>query len=817
MDKLLFSVSFVFLMILTISCDGFDSKTSLRLEPQEIPFNADIRSIKKSVYDDCILLGMETGTIIRKDIANDVADTINAGYGRIYDILEHKVNDTVSAFWVGVRDEGLVELYYDRYAQRLVAPAKHYPIPLKNTHYSVYAFDLVEGQLYIGTTAGFFRKHIFKSDRLELITDSFIVNKIAHFENMQAKTIYLATDKGLFAYYANENRIEKVPISKNEKEIISIHPEGGKDQYLLNVITDNKHFQKDILSGNITLKKDFSKDHVEFVNYLHSTVNDHSWYVTNCEVTYKAENREIRFPVTGSVTRYNSLITRDFLFVPCIDKLLCFSLHEAVVDKKDDIMAISEWFDDRVYLITRDFHLYCYSNEKNRNQASKIKEVDINEEILHIQVTSGHLWFCSRKKLYQTDKNGKHLKVLLDCSDYSNKEEIQSCRIVKSKDGKAIGIYIGLRGGFYYLPEEGIRNSHPWQIVEVEKDSLINRDLFVNNIQIKDNQVYIATLNRGIYRGKLNRLDGFEYIPSSQSDTIGNPESMLFHKTGSRTVLCIHTNRGIYMYDDLLGPVYQYQGAGDKQLRSFQSGNENITYILKHKGVRKIPSSKDAFLFNDVAFRKGVFSANDNVVVCAGNTGLFLLDYEKESMQRIKLEGAPAGGWINRVVIFVLLAAGIGTLSFFFFRYRMKYIRLKNIDPAKNESIEIPAISSEELKGIKEKLELLIYNSHLPSNRAQLKYELARLFDKYFANHHSFQRLGKTDKGLVMMLALINYYRSQDVIDILNLKGKNKKLIDPNTIDQWRNDIRQKLQLLLKEQPERSDMLKMMLDNLRSR
>ncbi len=821
MSKSLCFISVCLLMLFVMSCDCWVSNPSLKLEPQEIPFNADIRSIKTSVYDDCILLGMETGTIIRKDIANDVADTINAGNGRIYDMLEHRMNDTVSIFWVGVRDEGLVELWYDRYAQKIRGPKKHYPIPIKNTHYSVYAFDRVGEQLYIGTTAGFFRKPVDEQGRLELIADSFVVNKITHFKNMPIKSLFLATDKGLFAYYVNENRIEKISLNQENKEIISIHPEEGKNLYVLNVITDNKHFQKDILSGRVTLQKDFSADQVEFINYLHSTVDDHSWYVTNRKVIYKTGKEEIHYPILGSATRYNSLITKDYLFVPCVDKLLCFPLHEAIVEKKDDVMAISGWIGNKVYLITRDFKLYDY--ETASQKALKIRDLkDLKEEVLQLQATSGQLWFCSRKKLYRTDMNGNDLTTLLDCADYSNKEEIQSFQVVKGPNGKAVGVYAGLRGGFYYLSLEDRKQPGAWNMIEVLGDSLQNRDLFVNNIIIKDDQIYIATLNRGIFCGKLNRLDGFGYIPGSHRDSIGNPESMIFYKSGIKTDLCIHTNRGVYVYDEFAGAVRLYQDVGDKRLKSLLSGNENITYALKNKGMKKIPSDKDAFLFNDVAFRKWVFSANDNMVVCAGGSGLYQLDYDTEQMRRIGLEKAPDVVWLKHLIVVLLLVSGAGAMLFFFFRYRTLSIRLKRIEQDrlqdKNDSLNVAEeLSPEQLKEIKEKLEELIFGIHLPNNQAKLKYELSRLFDKYFGVYPDFKKVGKTDKSLVMMLALVNYYRSQDVIDILKLKGKNKMPLDPNTIDQWRKDIRHRLQQLLQKRPEKSDMIQLMLDNLRSR
>ena len=114
------------------------------------------------------------------------------GSDRIYCVVRHD-----STYWIGHRNGGLTQYRFDGNA---LYPVAHYPIDIKELHYSVYDIKWKAGRLYAATSQGLFvlnaghhkLEKIYPRDRSNSV--SFATPLIA---NLDARRLALATDSGL--------------------------------------------------------------------------------------------------------------------------------------------------------------------------------------------------------------------------------------------------------------------------------------------------------------------------------------------------------------------------------------------------------------------------------------------------------------------------------------------------------------------------------------------------------------------------------------------------------------------------------------------
>ena len=824
-------VIYFFIIFICLSC-CFSCQSEPGLEAREIPFNANIRCVKHSIDQNSILIGMENGIIVRKDLVNDVSDTIHAE-SRVYDIVEQKhAEPDWSRYWVGARNIGLLEIIYN-HKERRTEKKKAYPIPVKGIRYSPYSIEAIGDNLYVGTSSGLYRKKNDQSD-LELI-NSYFINKIVF--SPKDSSLFLATNRGVYRYYIVSevmDTIKKLSHIKSEIKTIHLNPDNTLD-----IIDGNTHFTYDIAANTVKTVRDFSSENVDLVDCMHTS--DALWYVTNRKIICKKGDEEFSYLHTGNVTRNNSLIVLDFLMVPCLDKLLYFPLHDMVVREKDDIMAVSNRLDHTVYFITRDFILYSYQDGYKSKRIKKIEAIP--EEINRMQITKNYIWLSSSKNVYRFDKNGRNKLVVKEIKDSpsmnNRKEGINTFCCITSADALETGLYVGLRNRLLYSGMDKIREDTPFDTVKLETDYEKNNDLFINNILPKGDSVYILTLNQGLYCGQLHSVEHFEHVEGACSDSIGNPTSFVEAKQNGINQLIILSNQGLFEYDMHKKTIENKQYPDVNQIKALMSGDENNIYLLGHRGIKKYPDEVD-FRFNDIAFETASISPNINSIVYASKTGLYKLDYNTMNFNSIQLENrSEVSIFLFCFLAFILI--GSGWLGFTYLKkqrikrktgrqnfqeqvlqitalnkqlereIQLRETLQKQLQEAQHSSLELSAgFSENSIWEIRSGLNNLINELHIKGRNLMLKNKLEYLFEICFREDALFREVIRMpEKRQVTMLALVRYFKSNEVNQMLRLN------IADATIDSWRSSIREELrEVLRKEDCKHKGIKQILLENL---
>ncbi len=717
-------LSFILSFLFT-SCDYFKEGVTYKLKAGEILCNADVNCIKESCYDGVYFIGLENGSIIRKDIINDVSDTINIGYQRIYDIVEKMVNDSVSCLWIGEKDHGLRKVTFNRFTKQTVEELNP-SIREKGTHYSVYSVILMDGDsiVYVGTSNGYYSFIPSRMDSLNLISIE-ITNKICLLDNI----LYLATNKGVFFYdikrgmvtdslrtkFINHQPVTNLRIVKRKINII----QGGKlIQYDIDSKKDSvlypyqvPFYQKIFNHPNYWAKASIQEEGTSLPRIVDYLVDNkgNQWYYTTTMVMFKKKDGNTTLPLPVKVNvklRPNMLLTKDeFLFLPDQDKILQIPMNETTTGEQKNVIGIarSDSEDRKVYFVlTRDncLYKYTYKESEKKNEASFLNHINkIDDEIVQIKSSRHFLWYASQKKLYRTDKNGKHLQVIYDCTDYPIREEIHDLLV----DNEDRYLYLGLRNCLRCFSEKEIKGNNicEGEMLKVDDDSFNHHDLYVTSLLLSNSKsLIVGTLNKGLFYKRENK-DDFEPVPFSECDSIGSILSVInlkneYAKIGEDSRLQVHTTKGFYLFDEthidqrplICTPFLQ----STKTIKAIIEKSDYSFYGIGQKGICCYPAPK-YFSFKDMIFNKTTFEICGDKILCGGRHGLYLVTLGQSDAED-GLEPVLLKGSLDPYKILNVLFPAVLLLMLFLFGRNMR----KDQERKKNEEIQEIKLERDELQ-----------------------------------------------------------------------------------------------------------------------
>lgn len=790
MKQLLFFImgltSFLF-----VSCNKDSNQKEFELTCNTNTFDAPISCISQSLINhDKLFIGLEDGSIIEK-IKNNWKEYSLESNHRIYDILEH----TDGSLFVGTRDAGLKLLNTENKS------TQSFYIKNKNLNYSVYSIakDSINNILYVGTSNGFYKLDLSVNDKSNMLepirlgneTKYFGVNKIL----LKNKTLYLASDLGLFIVRDFKKDFNKPVIDSATKNITICNDTvyAILENSVVKVTPDKN--QRVILQGKGCF-------------YTPGSDMD-EWFITANSIVYKKSNQSLKHELPDGVStnaKQVALIGDDFLYLACKEKLISFALHQNIVGSGNNVIAVSDKRNgDMIYFITNDLRMHRYQFKYNQPESTseplgEIKGVDaINDIVKLVEADNKTFYLATKKKLYKIVNNKAECILLLEDADGRKSRANSDCINTLYYSSAEHKLYIGTRKYFGCINEQDKRIVVPIPIVarNGQKDTI---DSYVVDICEKDDSLYVATLNKGLY-GKSNK--------SRQSPLKQIRDLTIYESTYGLIVsgnnLYLNTAQGIINYNNTsvlpIKNVKSIYGVVDK------NPNEGY-FILYYYGLSfkaLEDSSTPVPLFKDLAFDKSCIALNGRKAVLGCKSGLFYYD-GKLGLSSISIEKSTHSYLLHIIIALVLLLAAISAIAFYF--YIIKRRKQQNTDSSFGQ-IEADILATDNaVKGLFDQLGSKDIEAE-NRMRKELKQMCLNFVDKYpELGKLSFMKRRGKERYYITVLLLIENIDANIISRVLD--------IDQMTVNRHKYNARKEIEQLYENNETNYKVINLLYDRIKT-
>lgn len=210
------SIGIVTSIFLFTACQDRNEEANLLLNENEICFNEKLVSITQNGENYYIGTESSGRIYVYSSEKNDVIDTLNTKYGRIYQVKQAKEANT---FYVGTQNKGLKKAHKE--GDRLITDTTYF-IKGKEDRYSCYDVFIDNDAIYAMTSHGIYQ--VVQSDTLKPIYAFFVDGNPNPFvaSNMVKGGDYYfgATSKGLVRITPIINDTTTIPPQKDIKNVV---------------------------------------------------------------------------------------------------------------------------------------------------------------------------------------------------------------------------------------------------------------------------------------------------------------------------------------------------------------------------------------------------------------------------------------------------------------------------------------------------------------------------------------------------------------------------------------------------------------------
>ena len=653
-------------------------------------FEAPVHAISKSVGNSGRLyFGLENGSIVKME--GDKRHVYSGGDKRIiYDIWEHNKD----SLFIGTRDGGLklITLKNDSCVK-----SEDFNIESKDLNYSVYSIaeDSINRILYFGTSNGLFKMDLKNNPGLVMLERVELGDKKQdgiHKVLFRDSTLYVAGDPGLF-------------ISKSPSRFFN----PIKGVRVNNVILDNDTIYA--LTQNSIVKIDNpyqTNDSVyktiasgEFYSYS-KTPDNEEWLLSGRNVFLKKKGITYKHKLPSGITpssKQVGLMDNDFYYIAYRELLLAFPLRQNTQGLASSVIAVSDRTggDDRIYFITSDFKLHKYrfdntSKDKyNSEPMGQLKGLNVHDEIVKFIHTGSNVFFLATKKnLYKI--KGNTAECIVDFNKMDNDNDFSA--LYFSPDEQKL--YIGTRRYLGSIACGSGRKVPSEYTIESIAD-MDTTDLYVVDISGRDDGIYVATLNKGLFQ-KTGKQGKFEKI--WHSEKYGSTYGLAI--TGKEDLL-LNTSEGIIYNDDIKTLSFLDKADIKAIYRVHEDNSSDGIFILYYHGIHYqglthslIEKRVSPFpLFSDIAFSKACIAVKGESCVLGSRLGLFLFD--QSALSPITIQEEKDYTTLYIFIMGLLLLIG-GAVIYCF------YIKKKKQQYRSNKLIEY----MDEVNALKSQVSLLV-------------------------------------------------------------------------------------------------------------
>lgn len=668
------------LIFFLLACNkGTNDIVEIELACTVNTFDAPIHAISKPLSNtDRLYLGLENGNIVK--IEGDKRHIYSGGAKRvIYDIWEHNKD----SLFIGTRDGGLKLITVKNDS---CVKSEDFSIESKDLNYSVYSIaeDSINRILYIGTSNGLFKMDLKNNASLVMLEHVELGDKKQdgiHKVLFKDSTLFVAGDPGLF-------------ISKSHSQFFN----PIKDVRVNNIILDNDTVYA--LTQNSIVKIDNpspAKDSVyktialgEFYSYNRTPGNE-EWLLSGRNVFFRRNGTTFRHKLPSGITpnsKQVGLMDNDFYYIAYRELLLAFPLRQNTQGMANSVIAVSDRIggDDMVYFITSDFKLHKYrfnptSKDKDESEPmGQIKGLNVNDEIVKFIHTGNNVFFlASKKNLYRI--KGNTADCIMDFDKMDNDNDFSALYFSPGEQK----LYIGTRRYLGSIDCSTKRKTLSEYTIEYITD-MDTTDLYVVDISGRADDIYVVTLNKGLF-GRKGKQAKFEKQWHSENEKYGSTYGMAMN---GKEDLLLNTSEGI-IYNDNIRTLGFLDIANIKAIyRVYEDNSSDGFFIIYYHGINyqrlthsSIENRNQPFpLFKDIAFDKACIAVKGKYSILGSRYGLFLFDQSELTPITIQKEKDYTSLYIFIATILLLIG---GILIYSFFRKKRQRYRGIKLNEYKDE------------------------------------------------------------------------------------------------------------------------------------
>lgn len=778
-------------LVLTLfsSCNYKNKNSDLQLSYYTHTFNAPISCISRSLDEDKLFIGLEDGSVIEKVNNSSRVFPIDNNH-RIYDVLEYSTD----SLFVGTRDAGL------KLFNTVTHSTEAFYIKSKKLNYSVYslALDSLNHILYVGTSNGFYKLHLsadkFSHELLPVLSEKvslhFCVNKVA----VSDRTLYVAGNLGLFISDLNQVNLVK-PVIHSSVHHFSLSKDTVYALLEDSVIKITPRLQKEVIADG------------KYSFFRKGTEGD-EWAVSNNAVVYRKDGRSLQASLMNGVStnaKQVAYMGKDFFYLACKEQLLSFALHQNTLGSENDVIAVSDKRNsDTIFFLTDDSWMHRYRfryNNPHLNSESlgQIRGLHPTDEVVKLVETDGQTFYLATKKeLYKIKDNQAELVFSFCNSDDSHCALPNNVINTLFFSPTEHTLYVGTRS---YVGKIDLSDEKPITPIPLFWDNgqQDTQDAYVVGICEKEDSLFVATLNKGLFGKQLNHSKS-QFRKIRDFSAYGSTSELIVNGKN----LCLNTSKGIVNYKDSTLLPYKHV----KSIAGVYDKNPNEGYYilyyygLSFKGLEDL--STPIPLFQDLSFNKSCIAVNGRKAVLGSSAGLFYYDGQSNLVPiQIRKE---TGSYLS----FWLIGGAFVLLILIIFVY-IRFFRSSQQQHSQNSMAEIEKDLSA-LDGLVKKLfdHLDEKESELENQlRKELKKECLNFVDKYEGlTKLSFMKRRGKERYNITVLLLIEDIDANIISRVLD--------VDQLTVNRHKYNARKEIEQMYDKNDKDNVVVNLLYDRIKT-
>lgn len=603
--SIIWSVIAVFLFF---GCQGNDEETNLLLGENEICFNEKLVSITRN--GEYYYIGTESSghIFVYSSTTDDVIDTLNTDYGRIYQVKEtHKDN----IFFVGTQNMGLKKIH--QHGDSLITDIT-YKIKGKDDRYSCYDIFFDNDTVYAMTSHGIFS--VEESDTLKGVfthTDPNGVPNPLVANNMVKASgfLFAATDSGLVVIKKHEV-VDSIAAKKKFKNV-AYH-----DNFIYAL--GDYLYKIDPVSRKIVdiVKLKAPAKYYFYADSIHHFLSDSYMILAHDSVLHKPkQHKQVNTRRKLSLEGHNVIADgKEYSLLVVENALWQVGHHYPSVFgnlKKEGGVKLACTDGKSAYFLVG-------------KKVYKLGANNVAEEALELKET-GEI------KLMECNQNGDSIFYVNNGDSVFRQSLKQGDSKLIGKSGKEItamcvhksvpGVILGVRDGLICIKQPNVIEPITLIMDSCNKDTIP----YIRRFAVTESYYYAPTMNEGLFFGSGEKLKSLKNTRSIQfiRDVVC-PDSKLYED------LYWLTNKYLYLSSNDSVPNENY---GSRLLAS-RRGSRIVYVIGEIGGVRAIqPDSiisdsnkKGTILFSDIVFRPESSLMLKDTLYLGGQSGVIAFSNE---------------------------------------------------------------------------------------------------------------------------------------------------------------------------------------------